>query len=153
MRQPGKTARPNLSTTVEKHALAHALVPIPMVCFGLVLVTDILYWQTVNLMWSHFSSWLLLAGLLSAALAVIAGAVDLLTGRATLKRQSTLVHVLGSLAVIVLAIFNALVHARDGWTAVVPSGLILSGVIVCVMIATLWLGQLYRHRIGGYVNG
>ena len=33
-------------------------------CFALTVLTDIAYWQTVNLMWQNFSAWLLFAGLL-----------------------------------------------------------------------------------------
>ena len=38
----------------------------------------------------------------------------------------------------------------DGWTAVVPEGLILSGVVVLLLGVSGWLGQslVYRHRIG-----
>ena len=42
---------------------------------------------------------------------------------------------------LALASLNSLVHAGDGWTAVVPYGLILSAVTVIVVIATAWLGR------------
>jgi uncharacterized membrane protein len=45
---------------------------------------------------------------------------------------------------------NNLVHAGDGWTAVVPYGLILSAATVAVMAVTDWLGRsmVYRHGVG-----
>jgi uncharacterized membrane protein len=57
---------------------------------------------------------------------------------------------LGNVAVLVLSLVNAFVHSRDGYTAVVPQGLILSGLVVLLLIVTGWLGGLmvYRHRVG-----
>ena len=51
---------------------------------------------------------------------------------------------------MVLAILNSLVHAGDGWTSVVPQGLILSALTVLVMIVTVWLGRsmVFRHGMG-----
>jgi uncharacterized membrane protein len=42
------------------------------------------------------------------------------------------------------------VHSRDGYTAVVPTGIVLSGVVVFIMVITGWLGRemVYRHRGG-----
>jgi uncharacterized membrane protein len=52
-------------------------------------------------------------------------------------------HVIGSLIVVVLAFFNSLVHAGDGWTAVVPWGLALSALTVVAMLLTGWLDRRY----------
>ena len=56
----------------------------------------------------------------------------------------------GNIVVMLLALFNAFVHSRDGWTSVVPTGLILSALTVLVMLFTGWLGwaMVYRHRVG-----
>jgi uncharacterized membrane protein len=42
------------------------------------------------------------------------------------------------------------VHSRDGYTAVVPTGLILSGVVVLILMVTAWMGweMVYRDRVG-----
>ena len=57
---------------------------------------------------------------------------------------------LGNMLVLVLAIFNVLVHSRDAWTSVVPTGLILSAIVVLILPVTGWLGwsMVYRHRVG-----
>jgi uncharacterized membrane protein len=41
-------------------------------------------------------------------------------------------------------------HSRDGNTAVVRTGIVLSGVVVLIMMITGWLGgeMVYRHRVG-----
>ncbi len=149
---PPVAANENVRPTaaISGHPIHAALVPFPIVCFTLVLVTDILYWQTENLMWQHFSSWLLFAGLVVAAFAAIAGAIDLLARRAIRRRSKALMHGIGNLVVMALAMLNSLVHARDGWHGVVPWGLALSAVTVLVMMITVWLGRdmVYRHAIG-----
>jgi len=48
--------------------------------------------------------------------------------------------------VLVLAFFNNLVHSRDAWTSVVPTGLILSALTVAVMIVTAALGLVLARR-------
>ena len=51
---------------------------------------------------------------------------------------------------MILAFFNALVHTRDAWTSVVPTGLIFSILTVLILPITGWLGWalVYRHRVG-----
>jgi uncharacterized membrane protein len=114
----------------------------PIACFSLALLTDIAYTQTSELMWLHFSEWLLLAGLVAGAFALIAHGVEYLLRRV---RPSWLA-VLGAVVVMVLATINSLVHTNDGWTAVVPWGLTLSAVTVFAMIVTAWLARAgVRH--------
>jgi uncharacterized membrane protein len=143
VRAPAKAA-------VGGHPIHAALVPFPIVCFTLVLVADIAYWQTSHLMWVNFACWLLLAGIVMGALAAIAGAIDLFGRRVLRSRGIALVHGIGNLVVLALALANNLVHARDGWTAVVPTGLILSLLTVLALLVTVWLGRamVYRHAIG-----
>ena len=138
------------TVAVAGHPIHAALVPFPIVCFTLVLGTDILYWRTADIMWQNFSAWLLFAGLVVGGLAAIAGAVDLLARRTLRRRGIGWIHGLGNLLVLGLAFYNSLVHAGDGWTAVVPTGLTLSAITVLVMIVTVWLGRsmVYRGAVG-----
>jgi uncharacterized membrane protein len=59
-------------------------------------------------------------------------------------------HAVGSVIVLVLALINSFVHAGDGWTAIVPTGLILSAVTVLVMIVSNWFGRamVFRYGVG-----
>jgi uncharacterized membrane protein len=50
--------------SIVRHPLYSMLLPVPVVCFIGVLLTDIAYVESDgNLIWLAFSSWLLLAGL------------------------------------------------------------------------------------------
>jgi uncharacterized membrane protein len=57
---------------------------------------------------------------------------------------------LGNALVIALSLINVFVHSRDGYTAVVPTGIVLSGVVVLIMMITGWIGRdiVYRHPVG-----
>jgi uncharacterized membrane protein len=118
------------------YPLQRLFVPIPFVCFTLTLATDILFWQTANLMWQNFSAWLLFAGLVGGSLAVFAGIIDLLRPSTRISRPG-FAEITGFLIVLALAVLNSLVHAGDGWTAVVPNGLMLSAGTFLVILLTL----------------
>jgi uncharacterized membrane protein len=125
-------------------------VPIPIAAFTFALLTDIAYWQTSNLMWKDFSSWLLFAGVVGGGLAALFGIIDLLASRGIRSRAPAWPHAIGNVVVLLLAFLNNLVHARDGWTGVVPLGLALSILTVLLMAVTVWLGRslVWRHRVG-----
>lgn len=126
------------------------LVPFPISCFTLTLITDIAYWQTGDLMWQRFGEWLLFAGLVLGGLAALAGLVDVLARDSLRRSHYSWLHGVGNLIVLVLALFNSLVHARDGWTGVVPWGLALSALTVLLLLATGWMGltMVFKKGIG-----
>jgi uncharacterized membrane protein len=132
------------------HPLHVMLVPVPIVCFLATLVTDIVYWQTAAMQWANISAWLLVIGLLFAVLAATAGLIDFFSEPLIRNLRAAWIHGLGNAAVIVLSIFNALIHTRDAYTSVVPSGLILSALVVAILLVTGWNGwtMVYRHGVG-----
>jgi uncharacterized membrane protein len=125
----------------------HAMfVPFPIVCFVGALATDIAYANTANIQWSNFSAWLIAVGTLFAAIAAVFGAVDFFFGSRDDRPTIGWVHMVGNLMLFVVALFNNFVHARDGWTSVVPTGLILSVISVLILLVTGHLG----HRLSFY---
>jgi uncharacterized membrane protein len=142
--------RPRSTAQIAQHPLHPMLVPVPIVCFIGALLTDIMYYLTAEMMWADFSAWLLIVGVIIGVLAAIAGLVDLLSSRPIRSLTPAWPHALGNVVVLVLAFFNALIHTRDAWTSVVPTGLILSIIIVLILPVTGWLGwaMVYRHGVG-----
>jgi len=142
----------NLRSTVSLggHPIRAMLVQFPNVCFVGAFITDIVYWRSMSFIWETFSVWLLTAGLVGAGLAVIAGLIDFAADRRIRQLRSVWIHALGNGLVIALSVINVFVHSRDGYTAVVPTGIILSGVVVLIMMITVWMGgeMVYRHRVG-----
>jgi uncharacterized membrane protein len=146
------THNENLQPTaqVAKHPIHPMLVPFPIVCFIGALATDIAYWVTAEMMWADFSAWLLVIGVIMGALAAVAGAIDFFGNRLIRAQTPAWPHMLGNLLVLLLSAFNALVHTRDAWTSVVPTGLILSVIVVLILPVTGWLGweMVYRRGVG-----
>ena len=127
-----------------RRPLHRMLVAFSAAYFAGALVTDLVYWQTPDVMWERFSIWLILAGLVMAGLATIAYVIDL-AGRRRIERPAW-PRVIGYALAVVLSVVNAFVHSRDGYTAVVPSGLTLSALVVVVLILTAWVGMTLTDR-------
>ena len=135
---------------IARHPIHPMLVPFPIVCFVGALLTDIMYFATEEIVWAYFSSWLLVIGVIMGVIAAIAGLIDFLGNPLIRAQTPAWPHLIGNLIVLVLSFFNLLVHQRDGWTSVVPTGLILSLVVVLILPITGWLGwsMVYRHGVG-----
>jgi uncharacterized membrane protein len=129
--------------------LHRILVSFSAAYFAGALVTDLVYWQTPDVLWERFSIWLIAAGLIMAGLATIAYVIDLAGGR-QIDRPSW-PRVVGYALAVLLSLINAFVHSRDGYTAVVPTGLMLSGLVIVVLLLTAWVGMALanRPRVGG----
>ena len=138
------------TASIGGHPIHAMLVQFPIVCFVGAFITDIIYWRSMSFIWETFSVWLLTAGLVGAGLAGIAGLVDFVGDRRIRQLRSAWIHALGNGLVIILSVINVFIHSGDGYTAVVPTGIVLSGVVVFIMIITGWMGRemVYRHRVG-----
>jgi uncharacterized membrane protein len=113
------------------------------------LVTDIVYWQIPDVLWERFSIWLIVAGLVMAGLAVLAYVINSLAGRRR-RSRSAWPRLIGYALAVSLAVINAFVHSRDGYTAVVPSGLMLSAsVVIALVLAEIATALANRRRVGG----
>jgi uncharacterized membrane protein len=125
------------------------LVSFSAAYFAGALVTDLVYWQIPDVLWERFSIWLIAAGLIMAGLAAVAYVIDLAGGRQI--DTPTWSRVVGYTLAVLLSLMNAFVHSRDGYTAVVPTGLMLSGLVIVALLLTAWVGMALanRPRVGG----
>jgi uncharacterized membrane protein len=123
------------AASIGRSPIHSLLVPFPIVCFVGTFIADLVYWRSQSFLWETFSVWLLAAGLIMAAFAVVAGLIDFAANRRVRELGWDWVQLLGYTTVIVLSLFNVFVHSRDGYTAVVPTGLTLSGIVVLLLIA------------------
>jgi uncharacterized membrane protein len=141
---------PRSTVRLRGRPLHAMLVPIPIVCFAATLVTDIVYWQTAAMLWADISAWLLVIGLLVSVFAATAGLIDFFGDRRIRELRAAWIHGVGNITALILSIFNALIHTRDAYTSVVPSGLILSALVVAILLVTGWNGwtMVYRHGVG-----
>lgn len=107
------------------------------------LLSDIAYFKNYQIQWSNFASWLIAGGLLFCGLALIFALANVI--RARDKRQPLLYFLL-LLATFALGLINAFQHAKDAW-AVMPSGLVLSVIVLLLSFASVWVGL--KLRSGG----
>jgi uncharacterized membrane protein len=141
---------PRSTARIGGHPIHPMLVPVPIVCFVGVFFTDLAYWRSANMQWANMSAWLLTVGLLVSVLVVIAGLIDFLGERRIRALRAAWIHAVGNALVLILSILNAFIHSRDGYTSVVPEGLLLSTAVVIILCITGWNGweMVYRHGVG-----
>ena len=133
--------------TIPLHAM---LAPITAVCFAETLVADIVYWRSATMMWADMSTWLLTAGLVVGLFAVITGLVAFF-GNANIRRlRAAWIYGFSGAAVMILSLFNIFVHSRDAYTSVVPTGIVLSTLVVLILLVSAWSGwdMVYRDGVG-----
>jgi uncharacterized membrane protein len=112
------------------------LTPFPVAYFTAALATDLAYWRTAEVMWERFSIWLIAGGLVMSALVALAAVSDLAFG----KQRPAWLRALGYTAGVLVSLLNVFVHSRDGYTAVVPTGLTLSVVAVAILLLSVVTG-------------
>lgn len=144
------TSRPRSTASIAGHPLYPMLSPFPIAFFVAAFVTDWLYMHSGILQWQYFSIWLITAGLIIGGLSVLALLVDFFGDRSVRAIRPAGWHLGVVIVIMLLELLNAFVHSRDGWVAVVPQGILLSGICVLLLIVSGILGSslTYRHGLG-----
>jgi len=126
------------------------LIPFPIAFFVSTFVCDLVYWQTASAAWATAAIWLLGAGLVMAALAAVAGLTDVLGDQRIRALTDVWWHAGGNVVVVLIELYNWYARYAEGTSAVVPKGVVLSLVVVCILLFTGWKGweMVYRHRVG-----
>jgi uncharacterized membrane protein len=148
LQNPSRNTPDRMNLPFSGEAIRPILVSFPIAYFTAAFFTDLAYWRTADVMWESFSDWLITAGLITAGFAAIVFVIDLVLG----KRSRTLAwpHAVGYVLAVLLSLVNAFVHSRDGYTAVVPTGLTLSALVVAILLITGLAGRaLIAHRRQG----
>lgn len=115
---------------------------VAVTCFVGIVVTDLCYQGSDgNLLWLNSSTWLLAAGIAFGVVAFVLMLIDAVRGLNWLAALLLFV-------VLVEELFNSLIHARDGWTAVVPTGFLLSIIGAVLALVTGWLARARDYPEG-----
>jgi uncharacterized membrane protein len=141
---------PRSTVRIAGHPLHPMLVPLPIGFLVGAFLTDIAYWKSGWAGFAYFSSWLIGAGIIAALIAAVAGFIDFL-GEARIRAISKAWwHMFGNLAAVALSVVNFIVHLRDGAAAVLPTGIVLSGVVTALLVFNGWMGGelVFRGRVG-----
>jgi len=133
---------PRSTAQIAGHPIHPMLIPFPIAFFVSTFVADLVYWQTSSAAWANATVWLLGAGLVMAALAAVAGLTDVM-GDAQIRN-------LRNVVVVLIELYNWYSRYQHGGDAIIPTGLILSLIVVLILLFTGWKGweMVYRYRVG-----
>jgi len=143
-------SNPKSTASIAGHPIHPMLIPFPIAFFVATFVCDLAYWQSSNDAWVTATLWLLGAGLVSAALAAVAGLTDVLAEPRIRALNDVWWHAGGNVLVVLIELYNFYARYSEGSSAIVPKGLVLSLVVVCILLFTGWKGweMVYRYRVG-----
>jgi uncharacterized membrane protein len=142
-----------LATTAKlgSHPVHPMLIPFPIALLVTTFACDLAYWASGDNFWARGAFWALTAAIVTALVAALAGFVDF-AGNARIRALSDAwQHMIGNLVAVGLAMISLLLRWSNGSAeAVLPWGLLLSALIVCLLVFTGWKGGelVYHHRIG-----
>lgn len=122
------------------HPLHGILLAFPVAFFVGAVMSDLAYWSSYQVQWTNFSSWLIAGGLFFGGFALLWALIH--AARARRRRPAILYFVL-LLAMWLTGLFNALIHAKDGWAAM-PAGLLLSMIVAVLALVAGWIGYSGR---------
>ncbi len=143
-------ANPKSTAQIEGHPIHPMLIPFPIAFFVSTFVADIIFWQTNSQAWANATVWLLGAGLIMAALAAVMGLIDVLGDIQIRNLNAAWLHAGGNVVVVVIELYNWYSRYTVGSSAIIPTGLVLSLIVVLILLFTGWKGweMVYRHRVG-----
>ena len=143
---------PVSSANVIGHPMHPILITLPIGLFVATFLFDVIFWRTATEAFATGALWLLGAGLIGAALAAATGLIDFLGDRRIRALGDAWQHAIGNVVLVLVQLFSFYQRYRYGTSAVVPLGLILSLVAVCIMLFTGWKGgeMVFRHRVAVY---
>jgi uncharacterized membrane protein len=149
---PPNTRNPVSSANFMGHPLHPILITLPIGLFIGTLLCDVVFWWTGNAAFATAGIWILGAGLVGAALAAVAGLIDFIGDGRIRAIGDAWQHAIGNVILVLVQLFSFYWRYRYGTVAVVPLGLVLSLVAVCIMAFTGWKGGelVFRHRVAVY---
>jgi uncharacterized membrane protein len=141
-------AHPRSTARIGDHPIHPMLVSFPIVCFILTFVADILYTRGHDPAWASASKWLLIVGLVMAALAAVAGLTDFL-GDKRIQGADAVKHMLANVTAVVIELVNLILRVPNPGF-IDSTGVYLSGLVVLILLYRGWKGGdlVFRHGIG-----
>jgi uncharacterized membrane protein len=140
---------PRSTARIGGHPIHPMLIPFPIVCFIGTFVTDIVYTRNHDPGWATASHWLLIVGLVMAALAAVAGLTDFLGDDRIRRLGDAVKHMLANVTAVVLELVNLVLRLRDP-AFIDSTGVYISGIVVLILLYSGWKGGdlVFRHGIG-----
>ncbi|HEX4585890.1 MAG TPA: DUF2231 domain-containing protein [Burkholderiaceae bacterium] len=119
-----------------------SLVPLPAAFIVATLVSDVLYCAVGGAFWSLTSEWLLGAGLATGAFAAADGLIRYIASGGIQPSRICWTHVTGNVLASVLSLSNLVYRLNEERDhAVVPAGIALTAIAVCLLLLTAQLNR------------
>ena len=143
-------SNPKSTASIAGHPIHPMLIPFPIAFFVATFVCDLIYWRSGNPGWVTATLWLLGAGLIMAAVAAVAGLIDVWGEPRIQALKDAWYHAGGNVLAVLIELYNWYSRYSSGEAAVVPTGLVLSLIVVVILLFTGWKGweMVYRHHVG-----
>ncbi|HEX6957370.1 MAG TPA: DUF2231 domain-containing protein [Ferrovibrio sp.] len=150
MAAPKYSAGTGSAVAIAGHPLHPMVVPLPIGSIALALCADIAFMVTRNPFWSAAAFWLLVAALISGAVAALLGLIELIRLHRAHHLRIGIAHGIGNAIVMGLVVANLFLPRGTAPDSAYPWGLVLSVAAVLLVMVTGWLGgeMSYRHGIG-----
>src|SRR3546814_18255536 len=104
---------PKSTARIADHPIHPMLIPFPIAFLVGTLVSDLIYWQTTDAFWATASVYLLVAAIIAAALAAVAGFIDFFGDRRIRGLSHAWQHMIGNVIAVLLKIVNLLIRLGD----------------------------------------
>ena len=139
---------PKSTAQVAGHPIHTMLIPFPIAGFVGTLLADIALKSTGDEFWYRMGLWLLGAALVFAALAAVAGFVDVLGDVQIRNLNDAWLHASGN--AVVLELVNFYLRYSQGAARASGMGIWISLVVVLILLFTGWKGweMVYKHHVG-----
>jgi len=118
-----------------------SLVPAPTVLFCTALLSDGLAWASGAAFLPRLSQWLLLAGLSCGVVAALDATLRYISVGGIYPSRLARAHLAGNLLALLLSVSNLVLRWVGGRGDVAPAGIAMSAAVVCLLLATAWLGR------------
>lgn len=133
---PVRTGNPQSTARIAGHPQHPVLFPFPVAFLVAPLACDLIFWNTGSPAWSTASLYLLGAALIMTAAAAVADLTDFVGGERIRQLFAAWHHMLGKIVVVPLSLWDWYRRYAAGDAAVLPTGLLLSLIVVLILLCT-----------------
>ena len=120
-------------------ALHGILLSFPIALFTTALASDVAYLNTSEIQWTNFASWAIAGADFFGGLVLAWALIEWVAKLRRPASRDRLVYLAVVAVMWVVGLVNAFHHARDGWSSVGTTGLVLSVVTTLLALVAGWL--------------
>lgn len=138
---------PRSTASIGGHPLHPMVIPFPIAAFVGAFACDIIRLQSVQPFWPTAALYLIGGGLIMAAAAAVLGLIDFFGEPKIRALSDAWWHAGANIVAVLLELYNF--FGRYSGTMSQKAGLVVSGVVVCILLFSGWKGwgMVYKHHV------